>query len=60
MVQVYAWFFVLEHNGLINTVFTQLGIISQPIAYAQYYICDVYGDGLLLFAVYDYAALYGT
>lgn len=31
MVQVYAWFFVLEHNGLLNTIFTQLGFISQPL-----------------------------
>lgn len=31
MVQVYSWFFVLEHNGLINTIFLKLGLISAPI-----------------------------
>jgi len=31
MVQVYAWFFVLEHNGLLNTLLMKVGIISQPI-----------------------------
>jgi spermidine/putrescine transport system permease protein len=31
MVQVYSWFFVLEHNGLLNTIFLKLGLISQPI-----------------------------
>ncbi len=31
MVQVYSWFFVLEHNGLLNTFFMKLGLISHPI-----------------------------
>ena len=31
MVQVYSWFFILEHNGLINTIFMKLGLISQPL-----------------------------
>jgi spermidine/putrescine transport system permease protein len=31
MVQVYSWFFVLEHNGLLNTIFMRLGLISQPL-----------------------------
>lgn len=31
MVQVYSWFFVLEHNGLLNTIFLRLGLISAPI-----------------------------
>lgn len=31
LVQVYAWFFVLEKNGLINTIFLNMGIISQPL-----------------------------
>lgn len=31
MVQVYSWFFVLEHNGLLNTIFLKLGLITQPI-----------------------------
>jgi len=31
MVQAYAWFFVLEHNGLINTILLNLGVISAPL-----------------------------
>lgn len=31
MVQVYSWFFVLEHNGLINTMLIKWGLISTPI-----------------------------
>lgn len=31
LVQVYAWFFVLEKNGLINTLLLQMGLISDPI-----------------------------
>lgn len=31
MVQVYSWFFILEHNGLINSALMKLGIISSPI-----------------------------
>ncbi len=31
MVQVYSWFFVLEHNGLLNTFFMKLGLIGHPI-----------------------------
>ena len=31
MVQIYSWFFILEHNGLLNTIFLRMGLISQPI-----------------------------
>lgn len=31
MVQVYSWFFVLEHNGLLNTMLMKMGIIDQPL-----------------------------
>jgi spermidine/putrescine transport system permease protein len=31
IVQIYAWFFVLEQHGLLNIVLLKLGIISQPI-----------------------------
>jgi len=31
LVQVYAWFFVLEKNGLVNTVLLKLGIIAEPL-----------------------------
>ncbi|HEV2601088.1 MAG TPA: ABC transporter permease [Candidatus Babeliales bacterium] len=31
LVQVYAWFFVLEKHGLINSVLMKIGLISQPL-----------------------------
>ncbi|MGE0009179.1 MAG: ABC transporter permease [Candidatus Babeliales bacterium] len=32
LVQVYAWFFILEKEGIINNVLRGLGIIQQPLA----------------------------
>ena len=31
MVQVYAWFFVLEHNGLLNTLLLKFHLIRTPL-----------------------------
>lgn len=31
LVQIYAWFFVLERNGLLNTILLKSGFISQPL-----------------------------
>lgn len=31
LVQAYAWFFILEKNGLINTTLLKLGVIKQPL-----------------------------
>lgn len=31
MVQVYSWFFILEHDGLINTVLLKMGLINHPL-----------------------------
>lgn len=31
LLQVYAWFFILEHNGLINTLLLKVGVISSPL-----------------------------
>lgn len=31
LILVYAWFFVLEKHGLINTLLLKLGIITQPL-----------------------------
>jgi len=31
LVQVYAWFFILDHKGLLNTALLKMGIISQPL-----------------------------
>jgi spermidine/putrescine transport system permease protein len=31
LVHIYAWFFVLERNGILNTVLLKIGIIREPI-----------------------------
>jgi len=31
LVQVYAWFFVLEREGVLNTALLKIGIISEPL-----------------------------
>ncbi|MCL4361323.1 ABC transporter permease [Candidatus Dependentiae bacterium] len=31
LLHVYSWFFVLERNGFLNTLFLKLGLISEPI-----------------------------
>jgi ABC-type spermidine/putrescine transport system permease subunit I len=31
LILVYSWVFVLDHNGLINTILLQSGIISEPL-----------------------------
>jgi spermidine/putrescine transport system permease protein len=31
MVQVYSWFFILEHDGLVNMILTKLGLIHTPL-----------------------------
>ncbi len=31
LIQVYSWVFVLDHNGLINTVLLRLGFIQEPL-----------------------------
>lgn len=31
LVQIYAWYFLLEHNGLINKLLLSIGIISEPL-----------------------------
>lgn len=35
LVQIYSWYYLLEHNGLINTVLLRMGIISQPLQLAS-------------------------
>ena len=35
LVLVYAWFFLLEYNGLINTLLMKVGFISQPLHMAN-------------------------
>jgi spermidine/putrescine transport system permease protein len=31
LIQIYSWVFVLDHNGLINTVLLKIGIIQEPL-----------------------------
>lgn len=31
LLHVYAWFYVLEHHGFINTILLKLGILSEPL-----------------------------
>lgn len=31
LVQIYAWYFLLERNGLINTVLLKFGMITEPV-----------------------------
>lgn len=31
LVQVYAWFFILEKEGILNSVLSSIGLISEPI-----------------------------
>lgn len=33
LVQIYAWYFLLEYNGLLNMILLKLGIISEPILF---------------------------
>ncbi len=35
LVQIYSWYFLLEHNGLINTALLKMGIISEPLQLAS-------------------------
>jgi len=35
LVQIYAWFFILERNGLINTFLLKIGIINSPLHLAN-------------------------
>lgn len=31
LIQIYSWVFVLDHNGLINTILLKIGIIQEPL-----------------------------
>lgn len=31
LIQIYSWVFVLDHNGLINTVLLKVGLIQEPL-----------------------------
>ncbi len=35
LVQIYAWYFLLERNGLFNTIFLKIGLIAQPLQLAN-------------------------
>ncbi len=48
LVQVYAWFFLLEHNGLINKLLLSIGILDEP-----WYMANTIG-AVLVVMVYCY------
>lgn len=48
LVQVYAWFFILEYNGLINSILMQFGFISKPL----HLINNLFAIILVMFHVY--------
>lgn len=48
LVQVYAWFFVLEHNGLLNRFLLNIGLISKPL----HLINNMFAIMLVMFHVY--------
>lgn len=48
LVQVYAWFFILEKNGVINHLLSALGLISKPVNFLNSYFA-IY---LVMFHVY--------
>ena len=31
LIQLYAWFFLLERHGIINTVLTRIGLLNEPL-----------------------------
>lgn len=48
LVQVYAWFFILEYNGIINMFLMKLGIVSQPI----HLMNNLFAIVLVMFHIY--------
>ena len=48
LVQVYAWFFILEKNGVINHLLMFLGVVSKPVNFLNSYFA-IY---LVMFHVY--------
>jgi spermidine/putrescine transport system permease protein len=48
LVQVYAWFFILEKNGVINHILMFLGLVTKPVNFLNSYFA-VY---LVMFHVY--------
>lgn len=35
LIQIYAWFFLLERNGVINTLLSKMGLIHEPLQLAH-------------------------
>lgn len=48
LVHVYAWFFVLDYQGIINLILLKLGIISQPL----YMLNSMFAIGLVMVHCY--------
>lgn len=48
LVQVYAWFFILDKQGIINNIALSLGLISEPINFLESWI----SVNIVMFHVY--------
>ena len=48
LLHVYSWFFVLERNGILNTVLLKLHIINEPLYLAN----SLFAVGLVMFHTY--------
>lgn len=48
LVHVYAWFFILERNGIFNKILLALGIISEPL----HMMNTLFAVALVMFQVY--------
>lgn len=48
LILVYAWFFILERDGLINTLFLKMGLISEPIGLLN----NVFAVAIVMFYCY--------
>lgn len=51
LVQIYAWFFLLERNGLINVILIKTGLLSSPVPF------DTTMPALFMVMVYCYLPL---
>lgn len=59
IIQVYSWFFLLEYNGLVNTLLLRLGFISQAINMA-YTFATVFLVMVYCYIPYMIMPLYST
>ena len=58
LLHVYAWFFVLEREGFLNTLSAIAWNHRQAPAYSQFFFCHHDHDGILLLAFHGLAHLF--